>query len=126
MLIMHKQKVLYLNIMWNKVSIYKCLKVSCCKPGEHPFRILVLEMCLGVTMSSRDADPKLLCSSGMRRFQGSIGSGELGFSRANWILTNRVVRYLVFCFYVFLFGLCFLIKSVKDFVLFSLDFRKNI
>ena len=34
-------------------------------------------------MGSRDADPKLLCSSEMRRFQGSTGSGELGFSRAN-------------------------------------------
>ena len=69
--------------MRNKVSIYNCLKVSCYKLEEHPFRISVLEICLGVTMGSRDADPKLLCSSGMRRFQGSIGSGELGFSRAN-------------------------------------------
>ena len=65
-----------------KQSIYKSLKVSCYKPEEHPFRVSALEICLGVTMGSRDADPKLLCSSGMR-FQGSIGSGELGFSRTN-------------------------------------------
>ena len=34
------------------------------KPKEHPFRISALEICLGITMSPRDADPKLLCSSG--------------------------------------------------------------
>ena len=61
----------------------KGLKISCNKPEEHPFRISTLEIYLGVTMGPRDADPKLLCSSGMRKLQGSIGSGELGFSRTN-------------------------------------------
>ena len=34
-LITHKQKVSYLKII-TKQSIYKCLKVSCYKPEEHP------------------------------------------------------------------------------------------
>ena len=33
--------------MWNKISVYKCLKVSRYKPEEHPFRISALEICLG-------------------------------------------------------------------------------
>ena len=36
--------------MWNKVSRRKCLKLSCYKPEEHPFRISALEIC-------QDADP---------------------------------------------------------------------
>ena len=84
--------------MWNKVSMHKCLRVSCYKPGEHPFRISALEICLGVTMGPKDADPKLLCSSGLRKFQASVGSGELGFSSVNGILTNSTVSYLVFVF----------------------------
>ena len=41
----------------------KTYRVSWLKLKEHYFRISALEMCLGVTMSFRDADPKLLCSS---------------------------------------------------------------
>ena len=36
--------------------------VSWLKSKEHSFRMSALEMCLGVTMSSRDADPRLLFS----------------------------------------------------------------
>ena len=39
-------------------------RVSWLKPKEYSFRILAIEMCLGVTMSFRDADPKLPCYSG--------------------------------------------------------------
>ena len=103
--------------MWNKVSRRKCLKLSCYKPEEHPFRISALEIC-------QDADP--IPQEWEDSIQGSIGSGELGFPRVNWFQTNSTVKYLVFVFYVFSFGICFLIKSVKNFVLFSLDFRKGI
>ena len=54
-----------------------CLEVSCYKPEEYLFRISALERCLAVTMDSGDADPKLLCSSGMRWLQVSISSGAL-------------------------------------------------
>ena len=43
------------------------------KPKEHLFRISTLEMCLGGTMNSRDADPKLLCSPGFPPHDG-VGS----------------------------------------------------
>ena len=89
--------------MWNKVSMYNCLKVSCYKHEEHPLRISALEICLGVSMGSRDTDPKLLCSSGIRGFQALIGSGEFGFSRANWIHTSSAVKYLVFVFLCFFY-----------------------
>ena len=42
----------------------KTYRVSWVKPKEHLFRILALAICLGVSMGSRDADPKLLCSLG--------------------------------------------------------------
>ena len=42
----------------------KTYRVSWLKPKEHPFKISALDICLGVTMSSRDADSKQLCSSG--------------------------------------------------------------
>ena len=32
-------------------------------------------------MGSKDADPKPICSLGMRELQGPIGSGEIWFSR---------------------------------------------
>ena len=35
----------------------KAYRVSWFKSKEHPFRISTLEICLGLTMSSRDADP---------------------------------------------------------------------
>ena len=35
----------------------KAYRVSWLKSKEHPFRISALEICLGLTMSSRDADP---------------------------------------------------------------------
>ena len=113
--------------MWSKVSIYKCIKVSCYKPEEHPFTISLQEICPSATMGPRDADPKPLCPSGMRRTQGSVGPGKFGSSRANWTLTNSALRYLVFCFYIFfIWSLFLIIKSVRNFVLFSLDFRKSI
>ena len=43
-------------------------KVSWHKSKEHISRILVLEICPGVTMVSKDADPKLLCSSEYKDF----------------------------------------------------------
>ena len=46
-------------------------------PEEHPFRILDIEICHGVTMDSRDADPKLLCSSGMKRMSSTGFQGFL-------------------------------------------------
>ena len=91
------------------------MKVSCYKPEEHPFMILALEISLAVTMDSGDADPKLFCPSGMRWPQDSIGSGQLGLTRVATIPTNAAVRYLVFVFYVLLFGICFLIKLVKNY-----------
>ena len=39
-------------------------RVSWVKPKEYRFMISALEICLGVTLASRDTDPKLLCSSG--------------------------------------------------------------
>ena len=36
----------------------KSYRVSWLKSKEHPFRISALGICLGLTMSSRDADPK--------------------------------------------------------------------
>ena len=38
--------------------------VSWVKPEEHPFIISAFKIFLSVIMGSRDADPKLLCSSG--------------------------------------------------------------
>ena len=35
----------------------KAYRVSWFKSKEHPFRISALQICLGLTMSSRDADP---------------------------------------------------------------------
>ena len=42
----------------------KTYRVCWLKPKKHPFRISALDVCLGITMGSRDADPKLLSSSG--------------------------------------------------------------
>ena len=47
-------------------EVWENLRVSWVKPEEHPCRILDIKICWYVTEGSRDADPKLLCSSGMK------------------------------------------------------------
>ena len=48
----------------NQSKFGKTPRVSWLKAKEHPFRVLPLEIYLGVTMGSRDANPKLFCSPG--------------------------------------------------------------
>ena len=54
-----------------KVSLVKTYRVSWLKPKEHHLKISALEICLVVTMSSMNADPKLLC------FQDTIISAKV-------------------------------------------------
>ena len=42
------------NESQSKLANYR---VSCVKPKKHPFRISVLEICVGITLSSSNADP---------------------------------------------------------------------
>ena len=83
--------------------------VSWVKPEEHPFMISAFKIFLSVIMGSRDADPKLLCSSGWKdscigvqgflcRSSCSKPTLAVGFCRSRTLILlqdNPVVRHLV-------------------------------
>ena len=63
-------------------------RVSWVKPKEYPFMISASEICLGVTLASRDTDPKLLCSSGHKDSCIYSFPGFLAFDGVGGTLTR--------------------------------------
>ena len=68
----------------------KAYRVSWLKSKEHPFRISALEICLGLTMSSRDADPMSALLFMVKYF--CIGSQVFFFVMVLMVLENRDLR----------------------------------